>query len=159
MKKLMFVLLAGLIVSQFASATSIRNVRLMYREVPVVSPIPAQQLTSVVVYGDGDVMKFVCDSFTPRECDTQILGRFTAHQIDRIDRLIDRARHGKLVRIGGVAMCLVAPSTEDQYTADNGQVFLKQGHMCTLFTENSSLAAKRLVRILANLRDGNLFVE
>lgn len=159
MKKSLLVLLAVLTVSQFASATSVRNARLMFREAPIMSPIPAAQLTSVVVYGDGEVVRYVCEGNKPRECDKQTLGHYTAYQIDRIDRLIERARHGRMIHIAASAMCFVAPSTEDEFTADNGQVLLKRGHFCTSFKINTSLAAKRLVTILENLRDGKFVTE
>jgi hypothetical protein len=147
-----FVALAILALSPVAHATSIRDVRLLYKQVPAVSPIGANTLVSIVIYGDGEAVRFDCDAHTPRACSTRTLKKYTAHQIDALDHLIDEARHGKVTRAPSTARCIVAPSTTDEYTADNGSVLLYKGHICTSAVLNRSPAAAKLIQVLRNLR-------
>ncbi len=152
MKRSLIAALAVLTLGSSAFATSIRDVRLMYREIPVGHAKLNPSLNSVIVYGDGEAVRVTCDAFSPRACDRKTIRRYNAYQIDSIGHLIEAARRGRIVRSKTSARCIVAPSSEARYSADNDQVLLEKGNICTAIFENTSPAAKRLVTLLETLR-------
>jgi hypothetical protein len=152
MKRSFLVALTVLSLGSSAFATSIRDVRLMYKDVPANGPIKNPTLTSVVVYGDGEAVRITCDAQSPRECDRRTVRKYTAYEIDAIDHLIEAARHGRIGRASSTARCIVAPSFTHHYSAANDSVLLMKGHLCTSILENKSPAAKRLIRLLDELR-------
>lgn len=156
MKRSLFAALSVLVLSSQSFATSIRDVRLMYRDVPTHAGIdPNPTLKTIIVYGDGEAVRVTCDALSPRACDRRTIRKYTAHQIDAIDGLIESARHGRIGRASTTARCIVAPSTTHEYTAANGSVLLSKGDICTSILENKSPAAKRLVKLLNELLGGH----
>lgn len=150
MKKSLFAVLSILFVGQLASAAS-HDARLQFAEVPT-GRVSQMDLTHVTVYADGVVEKSVCKGTLEIPCATKEIKRLSADEMDTIESLIADARDGKQVRIPNRALCFVAPFKTERYTADNGKVFLKSGHLCNGWLVNDSEAAGELVGILAKLR-------
>lgn len=134
--------------TEIASARSLApDVRLQLREVPVAHG-SIRPLTSVTVYSHGEVVK-----------NGKTIAKLDAYSMDRVNRLVNRAREGVIVRSPITARCVRAPDTTDRLTADNGTVLLKKGHICLSVFENNTTAAKKLVAFLERLRAMNHFQE
>lgn len=155
MKNAFLAILSILFVGQVASA---KDVRLEHKNLPARG-VAGGKTTTVTVFNDGVVLRQVTQA-VPVVRPATVITRLSAYQMDRIERLIDRAEGGATAVVPTGARCIVAPMDTNLYTADNGQVFLKSGHFCTGYRENVRPAAKQLINQLdqlISLRADNLF--
>lgn len=154
MKKSLFGLLSLLVLGSSAHAALPRNnVRLQY----VQSPnriVFGGTTTLLSVLANGRVIESY-QSALPRPLPVREVARLDAYQMDRIDRLINQARRGRIVTTNSQIRCLAISQFKDTFTADNGRVFLKKGAMCENYTYNTSRAAQQLVTLLQNLKNRN----
>lgn len=102
---------------------------------------------------NGVVITRSCQAIYPTPCKVVRVQHLSAGQMDRIENLIDRARHGKKVAVQGIH-CMAMPSEHQDFYADNGRVFLRaEAHPCGLPVYNNTRAAAKLVAILNDLHD------
>ncbi len=152
MKKVFLGLVALLTVGSNAHATSLMaNVRLQFQNLPKRNLVGATT-TTISVYSDGQVVESRTAAL-PRPLPARLITRLNAYQMDRIERLIDRARFGRIVTDRPQVLCMALSMFDDRYTADNGRIFLQKSAMCEVTTYNQSLAARQLVQTLNNLRN------
>lgn len=158
MKRFLFVVTGLLLASQVASARSpmLRDIRLELDKVPAHG-LAGAAVQRLMVLSNGTVLEQACGALTRIPCRPQVVTVLSAHQMDRIDRLIERARHGRVVRVPSAVRCFVAPTHTFNYTADNGRVALKSGHMCLGWMDNVRPAADQLVAILNRLQNDRRF--
>lgn len=114
--------------------------------------------SSTSVFRNGKVVTQTCRMVFPKPCTVAKVQHLSARQMDRVERLIDRARFGKIVKTQGIH-CMAMPSESFHFSADNNQVFLREAaRPCGLPTNNTSPAASKLVTLLDNLHN-NAFLS
>lgn len=153
MKNLLVIL--ALAVSQFAAATSIRDVRLHYRSEPY-GPFAHSNKTkiSLVVYVTGEVVKFTCPTGTRfNKCESKKVTQLSSYKMDKIERDIQLAADGEIrYPQPSDIICKAIPHSMVEMTADNEKVFLRKGASpCGRVTRNTSPSAERLVEELRKL--------
>lgn len=149
MKKHLLFAVAFFLGTEIATARSLApDVRLQLREIPVSGQLLRPVLANVAVYSHGEVVR-----------NGKTIAKLDAYTMDRVNRLIERAREGVIVRSPITARCFVAPDRTARLTADNGTVLLKKGHICLSVFENNTRAGKRLAVFLEKLRSMQTFGE
>lgn len=152
MKKNVLILLGILSTVSSASTPMLRSFRLQYGN---IATTPGGSSTFIRVHHNGDVTKHITRPNHFRVNPEELVTKLDAHQMDRIERLIDSARTGGIVSLPPTAYCFIPPLTEDEFVADNGKIILRKGHICTGFKVNNAKAAGQLVVILESLRKLN----
>lgn len=159
--------------SSMAFGTSIRPVALESVDMPLFLNRFDSTAKIIRVARDGEVFGGTCgvrvvfgrprpDGVTPphpvqidySDCDWTTVTYLSRHEIRQMDRRIALARLGAIQypNPGGVH-CLAVPSRSLHMTAGNGSVLLKSGtYPCGAQTTNTSLAARKLVEQLQELR-------
>lgn len=151
MKRFFLVVSGVLFASQMALATSLRpNVRLEYARIP--NSVAGAATQRIVVYKDGTVLQQACEALLPRPCPLTLVTKLNAYQMDRIERLIDRAEGGDEKKLFH-PLCITPSMFRHVYTADNGQVPLRRGSTCSGYTINVRPEAAKLVKILDDLKE------
>lgn len=151
MKTLLGVLLT-VVSFNSAMATSIMGTLLHYdRTAKVLNANPNHSLD---VYVNGQVVHRVASPQLPNGGGYKVVGRLSAHQVDRIERLIRRARPVKPGFEASRAFCFAPSMFTDTYNADNYSLPLRKGAMCDGgFQINDKPAAKKLVAVLNALEN------
>jgi hypothetical protein len=148
MKKLLgFVALV--LVSQMSFATSMVNNRLVFQDVPKPGVMGGQ--TRVLTVDASGTVIYRTSQAIPGGAKSRVVANLTAFQMDRIERLIERAKKGAIVNELYRVACFAPSMNTINYSAANGFVFLKSGTICDGITINNSFAAKRLVNIIDRL--------
>lgn len=156
MKKVLgFVVVLAL--GQSAMATSLRDVRLHLEVGPAMTDLSRTKMSeNILVYGDGEVVGRTCKFVGLRHgiphCSSKTIAELSSYEMDRIQRLIDRASRGEIIEPDfGAPRCLAMPIETRRYTADNASVLLESGtYPCGGITYNESRSAQRLVEMLRN---------
>ncbi len=159
MKKNLFML--GLIMlSTIVEATSLhpdtfKGVRLSYTFGPYydLHHMPVGASNGVIeVRTNGDAVYYAPGALVrPDLRRSKIIRRFNAYEMDRIERLIDRA--ATVAPVTPEVQCAGIPTETRGYSADGYNVILLSGGFdCAIEKENQSKAAIKLVRILDQLR-------
>ncbi len=143
-------LLTVLLISQSSFGRSLENIRLMYQDAPKVGIVGGTTKT-LTVSATGSVV-FRTSQAVLNGIHVRLVTQLSARQMDRIDRLIENARDGEIVRLPIHAMCFAPSRNTVNYTADNTQVFLRAGTVCDGISINSSRSAQRLVQMIDRLR-------
>jgi hypothetical protein len=143
-KRIFLVLAAFCLVAQTQAETP-SNIRLKL----VISGPPGGPTKTLSVGYDGVVTLDSCQAIYPTPCQpTRVIDYLNNFELNRIDRLIERAAHGTVVQVTGIH-CMTMPIHYYTYSANNDRVFLRsQGVPCGLPKYNTSLAAEKLVKIL-----------
>jgi len=149
MKKTLLAILA-LVSTQGAFATSLMGTSLKFERFFKAGGAVQHELA---VYTDGTVVDrdftVVSRAGVPRY---HVVARLSGPQMDRIHFLVNRSNRQVMLFERTFARCLVPSLTRDRYTADNGSVKLREGHICDGgFDYNARPAAKKLVRVLQSL--------
>jgi len=149
MKKTLLGILA-LVTSQGAFATSLMGTSLQVERYAKAGGAVQHELA---VYTNGTVVdrdfSITTRSGIPR---TQVVARLNGHQMDRIHVLIRRSNREIMRFERTFARCFAPTLTRDRYTADNGSVKLRDGHICDGgFDYNARPAAQKLVAVLKSL--------
>lgn len=150
MKKFLFALVALVFVGQANADVLRRDVRLQVKVAPYGN-LAGGITKTLKVFRNGEVSLTQCQAVHPRPCRTRRVELLNAYQMDRIERLVEAARFGRIMTYRG-PVCMALPTQMLNYSADNGRVFLKSGaRPCGSPTFNASKAGEELVRLLDRL--------
>ncbi|MBI1859671.1 MAG: hypothetical protein HYR96_01980 [Deltaproteobacteria bacterium] len=78
---------------------------------------------------NGVELNGTCGAKTQR-CDLKEIGRLSPTEMRGIQEKVEAARSGRVERWISGARCFRAPDFSRRYTAGNGSIILKTGHIC-----------------------------